>query len=85
MRRILIAMTALTVCVVLAAGLLGCKKGEYVGSTMSNKYHDPSCMWAEELDRDRQVWFETQADAEAAGYVPCETCLPELQDESETP
>ena len=77
MRKPLIVVSALSVCVVLAVGLLGCSKGAYVGSTMSHRYHDPSCMWAEELDRDRQIWFETAAEAEEAGYEACSTCLPD--------
>jgi methylphosphotriester-DNA--protein-cysteine methyltransferase len=55
--------------------LAGCSKGEYVGSSISKTYHDPTCIWAEQLDRDREVWFDTAEAAEDAGFRPCSGCL----------
>ena len=75
----------LTTCFVLflliaAFMLVGCK-GAYVGSKYTGTYHDPSCIWAEEMSPDAKVWFDSAAEAEAAGYVPCETCNPGTDEE----
>jgi len=76
MRRSVL-VTCLVLCVVLVIGIAGCKKGAFVGSTISDKYHTPDCIWAKEIDRDRQVWWDTAAEAEADGYSPCGTCMPD--------
>lgn len=79
MRRIAL-VTCLVLCVVLAVlavGLTGCSKGAFVGSSISDKYHTPECLWAKEIDRDRQVWWDTAEAAEADGYVPCTECMPD--------
>lgn len=68
---------SLVLLAVLFLALGGCARGAYVGSSMSHRYHVPDCLWAEELDRERQVWFATVAEAEAADYEPCSTCLPD--------
>ncbi len=77
MRRLAVLMLCLAVMVGLL-GLMtgGCSKGAYVGSVYSNKYHDPSCVWAENMARENQVWFSSAEEAQAAGYVPCELCEP---------
>lgn len=54
--------------------LVGCAKGAFMGSALTTTYHDPSCVWADQIDKERQVWFEDAAAAEAAGYQPCATC-----------
>ncbi len=76
MRKVLIGTG---IAVLFAATLLlgGCR-GAYVGSSMSHRYHDPDCMWAKELPRDRQVWFATIDEAVAADYEPCSTCTPDV-------
>ena len=74
MRKLLVTVCLVLLLVASAIALTGCK-GAYVGSNMSTKYHDPSCVWAEEIDGDRRVWFDDTAEAEAAGYAPCGTCL----------
>ena len=48
----------------------------YVGSTKSNKYHEPDCRWAKEINEENLVGFDTKKDAEVAGYLPCKTCSP---------
>ena len=74
MRRVL--TTALLVVFLAIAGTTaGCAKGDYVGSSVTGKYHRPDCIWAEEMKADNEVWFEDEAAAEAAGYVPCGNCL----------
>lgn len=51
-------------------------KGIYVGSINSNKYHLPSCYWAQQINPSNEIWFTSKADAEAHGYVPCKVCKP---------
>lgn len=58
--------------------LLGGCRGAYVGSSMSHRFHDPDCMWAKELPRERQVWFGSIDEATQAGYEPCSTCTPDV-------
>jgi competence protein ComEC len=48
----------------------------YVGSSKSDKYHLPSCRYAEKILPGNQVWFSSKAEAQAAGYVPCQVCKP---------
>ena len=50
--------------------------GKYVGSVASDKYHYPSCRWAEKIKPENQVWFASSEEARAAGYVPCGVCKP---------
>lgn len=50
--------------------------GTYVGSTNSDKYHDPSCRFAKDILDENQVWFDTKDEAQAAGYSPCGVCKP---------
>lgn len=69
-------LSAAVLPVLLASSLMlvGCK-GDFVGSNLSLTYHDPSCVWAEGMNKDRRVWFSTADEAEEAGYVACRTCL----------
>jgi beta-lactamase superfamily II metal-dependent hydrolase len=48
--------------------------GKYVGSNKSNKYHLPSCRYAGSIAAENQIWFSSEAEATAAGYVPCGVC-----------
>jgi competence protein ComEC len=48
----------------------------YVGSSKSDKYHLPGCRYAEKILPGNQVWFSSKAEAQAAGYVPCQVCKP---------
>ncbi len=71
------SLILLILCVlVLMLTLAGCNKGAYVGSKYTGTYHDPSCIWAEEMSKDSQVWFDSIEEAEAAGYEPCPVCNP---------
>lgn len=49
---------------------------QYVGSTKSDKYHYPSCRWAEKINPSNEIWFSSSEDARAHGYVPCKVCNP---------
>jgi methylphosphotriester-DNA--protein-cysteine methyltransferase len=48
----------------------------YVGSVNSDKYHVPSCRWAQNIKSENEVWFSSSEEARAAGYSPCKTCKP---------
>ncbi len=50
--------------------------GLYVGSIKSDKYHYPSCRYAQAILPANEIWFNNEAEALAAGYVPCKVCRP---------
>jgi micrococcal nuclease len=50
--------------------------GSFVGSARSDKYHYPSCEWAQKISPSNEVWFSSPQDARASGYVPCKVCRP---------
>ncbi|MFP4041875.1 MAG: MBL fold metallo-hydrolase [Bacteroidales bacterium] len=56
----------------------GADPGEekFVGSVNSDKYHYPSCRWAENINPENEVWFDTAEEAQNQGYEPCGTCKP---------
>jgi len=47
-----------------------------VASKESNVYHKPSCRYAEKIKSENKIWFDSPAEARAAGYRPCEVCNP---------
>lgn len=50
--------------------------GVYVGSVDSDKYHNPSCRFAEEILPENEIWFDSIEDAQNSGYSPCGCCHP---------
>ena len=44
---------------------------KFVGSVKSNKYHWPDCPWAKKIAPANQVWFSSEKEAQAAGYIRC--------------
>ncbi|MGD0856928.1 MAG: thermonuclease family protein [Dehalococcoidia bacterium] len=52
------------------------EKGIYVGSKISNKYHYPSCIWAQQISADNEIWFSSSEEAKSGGYIPCKVCSP---------
>lgn len=48
----------------------------YVGSSKSNKYHRPSCTWANRIKPSNLVGFSSKEEAAKAGYIPCKVCKP---------
>lgn len=48
----------------------------YVGSKNSNKYHLPSCRYAQSIDEGNRVGWTSREEAEAAGYEACKVCKP---------
>lgn len=49
---------------------------KFVGSKDSNKYHHPSCGWAERIPSEDRIWFSTSEAAKKGGYFPCRVCKP---------
>ena len=49
-------------------------EGTYVGSLESDKYHNPGCRFAENILPENEIWFDTEEEAQAAGYEPCGVC-----------
>lgn len=50
--------------------------GTYVGSINSDKYHYPSCRYANKIEPESRIWFDSESEAIAAGYSPCGVCKP---------
>jgi len=50
--------------------------GKYVGSIKSDKYHLPTCEWAEKIKDENRIWFQSEEEAIKAGYKPCSVCNP---------
>lgn len=48
--------------------------GTYVGSVDSDKYHVPGCRFADKILPENEIWFDTEEEAQAAGYSPCGVC-----------
>jgi len=57
---------------------------EFWGSKKSNKYHFPSCQWAQKIKPYNLVTFASPEAAVQAGYVPCKVCRPPISSRSET-
>ena len=42
--------------------------GKFVASRNGSKFHLPKCVWANNINKENQVWFDSKADAELKGY-----------------
>ena len=49
---------------------------EFWASKGSDKYHYPSCKWAQKINPGNLVKFSSPEQAAKAGYVPCKVCKP---------
>lgn len=47
------------------------EQGRFIGSVSSDKYHWPECPWAKKISEENQVWFSSEQEAQAAGYIRC--------------
>lgn len=54
----------------------GKSSGKFVASADSDKFHWPDCQWAKKILSENEIWFDSAADAIAAGYGACGTCHP---------
>ncbi|MDP2815680.1 MAG: Ada metal-binding domain-containing protein [Rectinemataceae bacterium] len=48
--------------------------GTYMASKNGTKYYLPTCGSAKRIKAENIVWFQTKAEAEAAGYGPAANC-----------
>lgn len=49
---------------------------EYWASKKSNKFHNPSCTWAQKINPGNKIVFKNKEEALGAGYIPCKVCKP---------
>ena len=45
-------------------------KGAFVASKNGTKYYWPWCSWAERIKEENKIWFNSEKDAQTAGYSP---------------
>lgn len=45
--------------------------GLFVASRGGTKYHWPWCSYGEKIKLENQLWFNSEAEAQKAGYSPC--------------
>jgi len=76
--RVWVSIVVLTILSVVCLSLAADFK--YVGSAKSNKYHYPTCKWAQKIKSENLVTFKSAQEALAAGYVPCKVCKPPTKD-----
>jgi len=71
----------LGVCLLSFSGIgLSQESKVYVGSKNSNKYHYTWCKWAQKINPQNKVVFDSVKQAQAAGYIPCKVCKPPIKD-----
>ena len=51
-------------------------RGLYMGSSKSDKFHYPNCSSGQTISLANRIWFASEAEAIAMGYVPCKVCKP---------
>lgn len=49
---------------------------EFWASKSSNKYHYPTCKWAQKINPNNLIKFSSPNEATKAGYIPCKVCRP---------
>ena len=49
---------------------------EYWASAKAEKFHLPTCEWAEKISDDNKIIYQTRDDAIEDGKVPCGACNP---------
>jgi Metal binding domain of Ada len=52
------------------------KDARYVVPAKSNKYHYPSCRWAQKFRSENLAVYRSAKDALGEGYLPCKVCKP---------
>ena len=56
---------------------------EFWASINSNKYHYPSCKWAQKINPRNLVKFNSPEQAQKAGFLPCKVCRPPVSSKAE--
>ena len=52
------------------------KKGKYVGSKNSDKFHKKTCHSAKKIKSYNKITFKSKSQAKKMGYKPCKRCHP---------
>lgn len=52
------------------------KKGKFVASKKSNKFHKKTCTYAKKIKSKNKITFKSRAQAKKCGYKPCKRCCP---------
>ena len=52
------------------------ESGEYWASAKAEKFHLPSCEWAQKIGEDNKIVYHSRDDAISDGKVPCGVCNP---------
>ncbi|MEW6408645.1 MAG: Ada metal-binding domain-containing protein [Nitrospirota bacterium] len=55
---------------------------EFWASSKSNKYHYPTCKWAQKINPKNLIVFKSPEDAIKSGYIPCKVCKPPVASKS---
>ena len=50
--------------------------GTFIGNTNSEKFHEPSCRWAQKISSSNKITFSSRNEAINQGYQPCKVCNP---------
>lgn len=51
--------------------------GAFIGHRLSRKVHRAGCAWGRKILEKNRVYFDSYAEAAAAGYAPCKACGPD--------
>ncbi|MEK7160723.1 MAG: hypothetical protein AAB724_01715 [Patescibacteria group bacterium] len=54
-----------------ASGALAGQEGLFLASKGGTKYHWPWCSYAKNIKLENQKWFNSETQAQTAGYSPC--------------
>ena len=57
---------------------------QFWASQESNKYHYPTCLWAQKIKPSNLIKFSSPEEALKAGYIPCKVCNPPTTSKSAT-
>jgi methylphosphotriester-DNA--protein-cysteine methyltransferase len=69
-------LVPLVISVAIAIFVSFAMSAEFWASKGSNKYHYPTCKWAQKIKPDNLIKFGSPEQAVKAGYVPCRVCNP---------
>lgn len=51
-------------------------ESRYVASSSGKKYHRQDCRYALKIKEENRIYFQSSAEAEEKGYLPCKSCNP---------
>lgn len=74
----------ITVIIFLLAFVPSALTAEFWASKKSNKYHYPTCRWAQKIYPENLIKFNSPEEAIKTGYVPCKVCRPPMGSASES-